>query len=414
MTSDFAADPRIGARSVAPLIVAVDVRKVFRRHTERATSLKERLLHTRNSDSEDFVALAGVTADITPGSTVGLIGPNGSGKSTLLKILSGILRPTSGIVEVGGRVASLLELGAGFNGELTGRDNVYLNASLLGLSRLETAAAMDSIIEFSELAEFIDQPVKHYSSGMYVRLGFAVAIHVDPDILLVDEVLAVGDEAFQRKCMDKIHEFQEAGKTILFVSHSLDQVRELCTRAIVLNKGVVVDDAVPEAAIETLRRIMGTDVPPVPHTHTPDDGFVFGDVSVSQHPGGPAVVDQDIPWQDGFCITCEFTVNAHWAATIAEVQIVGMGDHDYPLFMAKVSKSGLPTGGGRWLVHFELQQLPRLYGHFRIGIQVSDGAGRPLAHTRSRLMYGLISGKGPTLLELVHRPSAEVDATITP
>ena len=161
-----------GTEDVKPIITARNVRKQFHTSAAAATSLKELIIRRRKEQTEDFVAISDFNAEILPGSTVGLIGPNGSGKSTMLKILSGILRPTSGQVTVDGRIASLLELGAGFNGELTGRENVYLNASLLGLSRIETDAAMDSIIDFSELEAFIDQPVKHYSSGMYVRLGF--------------------------------------------------------------------------------------------------------------------------------------------------------------------------------------------------------------------------------------------------
>ncbi|MCW2493589.1 MAG: transporter related protein, partial [Frankiales bacterium] len=194
-------------------ITAHEVSKRFASHTERATSIKERLVR-RKAASVDFYALRDVSLEIAHGQSVGLIGANGSGKSTLLKVLAGILRPTEGTVEARGRIASLLELGAGFNGELSGRENIYLNASLLGLTRRETDKLYDSIVEFAELAEFIDNPVKHYSSGMYVRLGFSVAVHVDPDILLVDEVLAVGDEHFQRKCLNKIAEFQQAGKTI--------------------------------------------------------------------------------------------------------------------------------------------------------------------------------------------------------
>ena len=234
-------------------IRARGVGKSFR-GTGRATSLKERILRMGHGTAEPFVALRDVNLEIAAGQTIGLIGHNGSGKSTLLKILTGILRPTTGTVEVNGRVSSLLELGAGFNGELSGRDNIYLNASLLGLSRKETDGLFDSIVEFSELAEFIDNPVKHYSSGMYVRLGFAVAVHVDPDILLVDEVLAVGDEAFARKCLDKIAEFQREGRTILFVTHSLSLVDEICDRGVVLDHGRVVFDGDPQFATGTLRR----------------------------------------------------------------------------------------------------------------------------------------------------------------
>lgn len=384
--------------TVEPIISAVAVRKVFRRQSQRATSIKERLLRDRSGtgSNEEFVALAGVTADITPGSTVGLIGANGAGKSTLLKVLAGILRPTSGTVSIRGRVASLLELGAGFNGELTGRENVYLNASLLGLSRKETDSAMDSIIDFSELADFIDEPVKHYSSGMYIRLGFAVAIHVDPDILLVDEVLAVGDESFQRKCMEKIHAFQEAGKTILFVSHSLGQVEELCSRAIVLDHGVMVDDADPASAVETLRKIMGTDEPPAPMAHTPDTGFTFGEVVASLTRGGPAVGElgqhQDI-W-----IRSEMTVNDFWATRIAQVQVVAMGAFDYPLFRVLAERADLPATAGSWQVDFHLPDLPQMFGRFRLGVQVVDADDQPLAHTRSRIGYALDNKQGPALL----------------
>lgn len=411
--------PAAPATGPGVMIEADHVRKQFRRHTERATSLKERLVRRRGEQAEDFVALQDISLQIEAGSTVGLIGPNGSGKSTLLKILSGILRPTSGTVRTYGRIASLLELGAGFNGELTGRENVFLNASLLGLTRAETEAAMDSIIDFAELADFIDQPVKHYSSGMYVRLGFAVAVHVDPDILLVDEVLAVGDEAFQRKCMDRIHDFQAAGKTILFVSHSLAQVEELCTRAIVLSRGVVIDDGTPEAAIHTLRRLMGTDTPVVPYTHTPDDGFAFGEVWMTQTKGDDA--DPGVPVEravDGpFQVHVRFTVNQHWATDIDTVQFVGMGDHDYPLLCAVVRREHLPhRHAGTWEVSVAFPDLPALYGHVRWSVQVSDGTGRPLAHTRSKGIYAMVTGDGPTLLSPPAEFSSRVveQAAVTP
>ncbi len=218
-------------------------------------SLKERVVNFGRSNlhKEDFWALRDIDLHIETGSTVGLLGPNGSGKSTLLKMIGGILQPTSGSVRTRGRMAALLELGAGFHPDLTGRENVYLNASILGLSKAQTDSYFDSIIDFSGIAPFIDTQVKFYSSGMYMRLAFAVAVHVDPDVLLVDEVLAVGDEPFQRKCMDRIREFQAEGRTIILVSHSLGQVGELCDRAIVLNHGEVVADDVPEIALRALR-----------------------------------------------------------------------------------------------------------------------------------------------------------------
>ncbi|MDQ4215379.1 ABC transporter ATP-binding protein [Microbacterium capsulatum] len=202
------------------------------------------------------VALDAVDLTIHAGTTVGLLGANGSGKSTTLKLIGGILSPDSGSVLVRGRIAALLELGAGFHPELSGRENVYLNAALLGLSRQETDDRFDEIVAFSGIGEFIDNEVKFYSSGMYMRLAFAVAVHTDPDILLVDEVLAVGDEAFQRKCMDKIRSFQQEGRTIVIVSHAASQISELCDWTFVMNDGKVAFAGRPQEGLSALRDIL--------------------------------------------------------------------------------------------------------------------------------------------------------------
>ena len=234
----------------------VDVSGLGKRFVIRKEkSLKERIVNVgrSNKHKDDFWALRGIDLDISAGSTVGLVGANGSGKSTLLKCIGGILQPTEGEVSLRGRLAALLELGAGFHPDLTGRENVYLNASILGLSRAQTDKYFDAIVDFSGIERFIDTQVKFYSSGMYVRLAFAVAVHVDPDVLLVDEVLAVGDEPFQRKCMDRIRSFQHEGRTIVFVSHSLDQVAELCDRAVVLEDGRVIADGRPVDSLRVLR-----------------------------------------------------------------------------------------------------------------------------------------------------------------
>jgi ABC-2 type transport system ATP-binding protein len=243
-------------------------------------SLKERIVNFGRSrrHREDFWALREIDLEIRAGSTVGLIGANGSGKSTLLKLIGGIIQPTTGSVERRGRLAALLELGAGFHPDLTGRDNVFLNASILGLSREQTEEYFDSIVEFSEIGEFIDTQVKFYSSGMYVRLAFAIAVHVDPDVLLVDEVLAVGDEPFQRKCMDRIKEFQREGRTIILVTHSLAQVGELCDRAVVLDHGALVFDGDPGTAIQVLRSGFDERLPPP--EETTDDSLQIVDVVV--------------------------------------------------------------------------------------------------------------------------------------
>jgi ABC-2 type transport system ATP-binding protein len=228
------------------------VSKRFRIYREKPTSLKQRVLAGRIR-AEDFWALRDVSFEVPKGETLGLIGHNGSGKSTLLKVIAGILRPTTGIVRQRGRIASLLELGAGFHPELTGRENVYLNASFLGLSGRETDRVYDDIVAFAELADFMATAVKFYSSGMLVRLGFACAVHVDPEVLLIDEVLAVGDESFQARCLDRVRGFQRDGRTIVLVSHALDQVRALCDRAVMLDHGRMRTSGDPDEVVREMR-----------------------------------------------------------------------------------------------------------------------------------------------------------------
>lgn len=205
---------------------------------------------------DEFTALREVSVDIRRGETVGIVGRNGSGKSTFLQIVCGTLTPSQGEVEVNGRVAALLELGAGFNPDFTGRENVFLNAGVLGLSREETVANYDDIVAFADIGDFIDQPVKTYSSGMFVRLAFAVAIHVSPEILIIDEALSVGDEAFQRKCFAKIEKMRESGVTILFVSHSAGAVVELCDRAILLDRGELLMEGEPKHVISLYQKML--------------------------------------------------------------------------------------------------------------------------------------------------------------
>ena len=233
-----------------------DVSKVYRRYARRRqfATLKSALLSRSVmrdlSPDETFSAIQGVTFSVPPGRTLGVIGRNGSGKSTMLKLVAGITKPTSGSVRVTGRVSALIELGAGFHPEISGRENVFINGIMLGLSKREIARRFDEIVGFAELEEFIDAPVKTYSSGMYMRLGFAVAIHVDPDVLLVDEVLAVGDEAFTHKCLDKFAEFKRRGRTILLVTHSLGLVERFCDEALWLDGGRVKGMGDPRRVID--------------------------------------------------------------------------------------------------------------------------------------------------------------------
>lgn len=217
---------------------------------EQAKLMMNKLFHPKQANQkEDFWALNGVTFDVKQGEKVGIIGKNGAGKSTLLKIISRITEPTDGKIEFYGKISSMLEVGTGFNGELTGRENIYLNGAILGMTKAEIDEKFDDILEFSEVGKFIDTPVKRYSSGMFVRLAFAVASHLDPDILLVDEVLAVGDTRFQKKCINKMKSIADSGKTILFVSHQMNTIRQLCDRVIVLKQGQVVYDGDVEGGI---------------------------------------------------------------------------------------------------------------------------------------------------------------------
>lgn len=223
------------------MIEIKDVSVIFKRTTEKITSLKEYFINImkKRVKKEEFVALKDINITIKRGEVVGLLGLNGAGKSTLLKVISGILKPTSGKVNLNGKMAPLIELGAGFDPELTGRENIFLNGSLLGFSKKELNEKIQDIIDFSELEDFIDVPLKNYSSGMYARLGFSIATIYEPDILIIDEVLSVGDFHFQEKSLNKVTEMIEFGTTVLFVSHDIDQVKKLCKRAIWLEKGKI-------------------------------------------------------------------------------------------------------------------------------------------------------------------------------
>ncbi len=242
------------------MATAIEVRNINKRFVLRHTrSMKEAfvwLIKGRKGDlSEKFDALKDVSLTVEQGETVALLGLNGSGKSTLLKHISGVMRPDFGSVGTRGRVAGLIEVGAGFHHDLSGRDNVYLNGAILGMTEDEINEKFDSIVEFSEIGQFIDTEVKFYSSGMYLRLAFSVAVHTDPEVFLVDEILAVGDEPFQKKCIDKIKELAGEGKTLVVVSHDLDLVSRICERGVLLEQGQIVMDAPVQDVVDRLRGI---------------------------------------------------------------------------------------------------------------------------------------------------------------
>ena len=274
----------MSAREVRAVEVR-NVHKLYRRYGRRKNfgTLKSALLGGRLfadlRPDQSFEALKGVTFTLPPGRTLGIVGRNGSGKSTLLKLIAGIGRPTSGTIEVRGRVSALIELGAGFHPEISGRENVFINGMMLGLSKREVAERFDAIVRFAEIGDFIDAPVKSYSSGMYMRLGFAVAVHVDPDVLLVDEVLAVGDEAFTHKCLDRFAELKRQHKTIVLVTHTLDLITRLCDQAVWLDQGRVRAEGDPKRVVDAYlldvaaKEDAGAAVqrPPVASGGTPED-----------------------------------------------------------------------------------------------------------------------------------------------
>ena len=238
--------------------VTVSVRDVVKDFSLRHThTLKERLVWTltgrRSEMIDNFRALDHVSFDITAGETVALLGLNGSGKSTMLKLTSGVMRPSTGFVGYKGRIAGLIEVGAGFHPDLTGRENVYLNGTILGMTKAQIDAAFDDIVAFSEIEQFIDTEVKFYSSGMFLRLAFSVCVYTNPDVFLIDEILAVGDEPFRKKCYERIRELQNEGKTMIIVSHDLDTMRDFCARGLVLERGRLVKDGPIDECIAYLR-----------------------------------------------------------------------------------------------------------------------------------------------------------------
>ena len=266
--------------SSSPAISAQNLSKAFQLYDRPIDRLKQMVMRGRRRYYKEFAALHDVNFELQKGEVLGLVGRNGAGKSTLLQLICGTLSPTSGHVKVQGRVAALLELGAGFNPEFSGKENIYLNASILGLSKAEIDERYDAIVDFSGIAEFIHQPVKTYSSGMYVRLAFSIATSVDPDILIIDEALSVGDGAFSRKSFDRIMRLKEKGATILFCSHSIYQIEALCTRAIWLEKGVVRLIGDPSTVVARYQNFLDRDAAPQGATPVADIPSAVGQARI--------------------------------------------------------------------------------------------------------------------------------------
>ncbi|MGH8973345.1 MAG: ABC transporter ATP-binding protein [Acidimicrobiia bacterium] len=357
--------------------------KSFRLYKEKYNSLKERMLNLGRNRYQDFKALDDINLAVEAGTTVGLLGHNGSGKSTLLKCMAGIIQPTTGSVRTSGRLAALLELGAGFHPELTGRENVYLNGSILGLARVDVDRVFDEIVAFAGLEQFINTPVKHYSSGMYVRLGFAVAINVDPEILLVDEVLAVGDEVFQRKCIDKVRSFQAENRTIVVVTHNVDLVRQMCHRAAALDHGKLVIEGDPNEVIRTFREKLMTGVTAAAEV---DRDMITSELSPVWHKVrivGTEVVyatPEHVHAAPGEPMSIEVTLET--AEAVDDV-VVGLAVHSSMgqlVYGTNTDILGVDLGtvDGRKNLSFRFEQVPLLDGTYTITVGV---------HTRGGINY---------------------------
>ncbi|MFZ5916641.1 MAG: ABC transporter ATP-binding protein [Chloroflexota bacterium] len=353
------------------------VSKRFLIRRDRPRSFQElalNLLHLkRGGRRQEFWALQNVDLEILRGQTVGLVGPNGAGKSTVLKLISRIIEPTAGKILVHGRVGALLELGTGFHPDLTGRENIYLNGSILGLSRAEIRRRLDAIVAFAELDPFVDAPVKLYSSGMYMRLGFAVAVHTDPEVMLVDEVLAVGDAAFQRKCLEHISRLSQQGVTIVLVSHDLDSVRRVCRRAIWLEKGRIVADGMSEAVVQQY----------LWHTYT--SSAVSQAAREDRRWGGGKVEIEHVQLQDGNDQPCHtfvagepLVVDIHYRAhQRTERPVFGLAIHRSDGIHitgpnTRFSRLDIPVIEGAGRVRFVVPALPLLEGLYHLSVSAHD------------------------------------------
>ncbi len=371
-------------------IEVAGVSKHFRLYHEQYKSLKERVIHGGRIPFDEFWALRDVNLDIEQGETVAIVGHNGSGKSTLLKCIAGIMRPSEGEIRTRGRLAAMLELGAGFHPDLTGRENIFLNASILGLSQEVIEERFDDIVGFAELEAFIDNQVKYYSSGMYVRLGFAVAIHMDPEILLVDEVLAVGDEWFQRRCLNRLREFQEDGRTIVLVTHNADMVPDIADRAAVLDHGDLLMVGSPSEAIRVLRerlfadrtqpaarRLTVVDDATAPDSAGSSEGDQAADVRVTftrvelEFPGANHRTYL-VPGEH-LVLHASYTADGAIADPAATLSI--KDENGYELFDANprpIAVDRLPLQG---VLSFAIEQVPFLAGAYTVTVGVTDRDG---------------------------------------
>jgi ABC-type polysaccharide/polyol phosphate transport system ATPase subunit len=355
------------------------VSRSFRVRANEARSLKELFVRGGRTDAHDVLALRDVSVAITPGEAVGLVGRNGSGKSTLLRIVAGIIKPTTGRVEVGGRIGSLLELGAGFHPDFSGRENVFLNGAIHGLRRTQIRERFHEIVAFAELEDAIDRPVRTYSSGMYMRLGFAIAAHLDADILLLDEVFAVGDEAFQRKCFGKVFEFKQRGGTIVFVSHDASQVERLCERAVLLRDGAVDFDGPTHEAIVRYRSVLAAEADPAERAAGLRE-WGTGEATIASARLVGAEGEERQQFLGGEPLSLRLRIEA--ANGIAPPQLQLELRDEAGLLVASDTLDTATVGweAGNRELRYDVQRLPLSDGRFHLRLGLADAESERLLH----------------------------------
>lgn len=374
----------IALEDTVPIIRLENVSKRFSFSEEQPGSFLEsaisRLTKTKkarksNPRERNLWAVYGVSFDVLPGQSIGIIGRNGSGKSTLMKLITRILRPNEGRITVRGRVSALLELGAGFHPDLTGRENIYLNASVLGLQRADIERHFDSVLAFSELEEFIDMPVKHYSSGMYMRLGFSVAVHVSPNILIIDEILAVGDQKFQEKCVSRIYEMQQSGVTIVLVSHNVDMMRRLCSHLVWMENGRLMAFGPTEAVLQKYLEFLYSQEPRKAIMQMSSfERWGTGDMEITSVRLIDSTGQERTSFKTNEPITVEIAYQAHKPVTEPEFGLAIFHQNGTHITGPNSRLGGLSTGilTGRGIVRYHIERLPLLPGHYRMTAAIHD------------------------------------------
>jgi ABC-type polysaccharide/polyol phosphate transport system ATPase subunit len=366
------------------------VSRSFLVYPKPTRTLKEFVVSRGKVAAREVKAIEDVSFSVSPGDAVGLVGRNGSGKSTLLRVISGILRPTSGKVAVGGRIASLLELGAGFQPEFTGRENVYLNGSILGLKQSTIREHMDEIVAFAELEQFIDLPVRTYSSGMQMRLGFAISAHLEADVLLLDEVFAVGDEAFQRKCFGKIFEFKQRGGTILFVSHDASSVERLCERAILLREGEVAFDGPTREAITQYHAQLADEHDPAERgAGLTEWGSREARIAAARLVGPDGADRLQFLAGEAFALVVTVEADEGIAAPVLTYELRDVSNLVLATGDAKLGEHGW-NGSGTLSLRYDVARPPLGDGRFHVRLGLTDASGEHLYHQLDRALEFMV------------------------